>query len=223
MDRKNNEGFTLIELLISMAIAAIVMTGVYLTFQTQQGSYIAQENLSHMQQNMRSAMYFMEKEIRMAGCNPTEKAQAKIEAFGANTLRFTMDIVDDDGITVSDGDVEDAGEDITYTLDAAERQIERDPDGPGGAAPQPIAENIEVLQFYYLDIDGNETASLERIRSVQIAVVARTGQQIRGYRNNETYQVTLPDGTVKNVLGPQNDGFRRKLLTTVIKCRNLGA
>jgi type IV pilus assembly protein PilW len=222
MDRNNNEGFTLIELLIAMAIAAIVMTGVYLTFQTQQGSYIAQENLSHMQQNMRSAMYFMEKEIRMAGCNPTEKAQAKIEAFGSNTLRFTMDIVDDDEITVSDGDVDDDGELIEYSLNAGNRTITREDVNQGGGA-QPIAENIEVLQFYYLDIDGNETASQERIRSVQIAVVARTGQQIRGYRNNETYQVTLPDGTVKTVLGPQNDSFRRKLLTTVIKCRNLGA
>jgi type IV pilus assembly protein PilW len=223
MDMNKNEGFTLIELLIAMALAMMVMAGVYYTFHTQQKSYILQENYSAMQQNIRSAMYFMEREIRMAGCNPTDEADAKIETLDPDSIRFTMDIADDDGNMVSDGDVEDDGEDITYSLDAAGRQIERDSDGPGAtsAPPQPIAENIDQLQFYYLDKDGIETANAADISSVQIAVVARTNQMTRGYKNNDTYQVTLPDGTTKIVLGPQNDHFHRRLLTTLIKCRNL--
>ncbi|MFC1885085.1 PilW family protein [Thermodesulfobacteriota bacterium] len=222
MDIKKNEGFTLIELLIAMGIAVLVMAGVYYTFHTQQKSYILQEDYSALQQNIRSAMYFMEKEIRMAGCDPTDDAKSRVETFNAGSIRFTMDLVDNDGNSVSDGDVDDEGEDITYTLDAVERQIERDSNGP--ATPpggQPIAENIDALQFYYLDSDGSETGSRERIRSVQIAVVARTNQATRGYTNNDTYQVTLPDGTTQLVLGPQNDHFHRRLLTTVIRCRNL--
>ena len=218
MDKNKSDGFTLVELLIAMAIALIVMTGVYYTFQTQQTSYVTQENLSHLQQNMRAAMYFMEKDIRMAGCNPTEDAE--------DAGMFTMDIVNDDEVTVSDGDVEDDGEEIEYTLDWSAASgttcIYRDSDGDGGATPQPIAENIDELQFFHLDSSGTVTNNLDRIRSIQIVIIARTGQEMRGHRDNTTYRITLPDGTVQNVFGPANDHFKRKMLTTLIRCRNLG-
>ncbi|MBN1907686.1 MAG: prepilin-type N-terminal cleavage/methylation domain-containing protein, partial [Deltaproteobacteria bacterium] len=62
-------GFTLVELLIAMAIAGVVMAGVYSAYSSQQRSYLAQEQVAAVQQNLRVAMYFMEREIRMAGCD----------------------------------------------------------------------------------------------------------------------------------------------------------
>ena len=229
MMRNRNEGFTLIELLIAMGIAIVVMGGVYYTFQVQQASYVTQENLSSMQQNMRAAMYFMEKDIRMAGCNPTEEADdaGMITSGVTRAIHFTMDIVNDSNppVMVSDGDVEDEGESIEYTIAfsaASGTTVIRREDINKHNGPQPIAEDIDALQFYHLDINGSLTNTLSRVRSVQIAIVARTGRPIRGHTDNKTYRVTLPDGTVQDVFGPANDHYRRKLLTTVIRCRNLG-
>jgi len=91
----NNNAFTLLELLIVMAITGIVMAAVYSVSKTQQDSYIAQEEVATMQQNVRSAMYYMEREIRMAGCHPTQKNISPLPGIvtaGPNTINFTLDI-----------------------------------------------------------------------------------------------------------------------------------
>ncbi|MCD6266685.1 MAG: prepilin-type N-terminal cleavage/methylation domain-containing protein, partial [Deltaproteobacteria bacterium] len=69
--KQNENGFTLVELLVAMAISVIVMASIGYVYYTQQKSYVAQEQISAMQQNLRAAMYYMEREIRMAGFDPT--------------------------------------------------------------------------------------------------------------------------------------------------------
>ena len=81
-----------------------------------------------------------------------------------------------------------------------------------------VAENIDALDFVYLDADGNQTATLADIRSVEITIVARTGRALRATKNNNLYY--NQQGT--QILGAQNDNFSRKSMTTFIKCRNLG-
>jgi len=225
-----DQGFTLIEILLALAISGVVMAGVYSAYYSQQKSYVTQEQVVAMQQNLRAAMYYMEREIRMAGCDPTENAGAEIKTADTDTIRFTLDITggesdgkdnDNDGSVdeedekrFSDGFCDDTNEDITYSL------ADNDGDGDNDLEMNNnlIAENIDALDFVYLDANGATTATLANIRSIQITLVARTGRGDPGYTNNTSYQ-NQQGTTIYTAL---NDNFRRKLLTTGVKCRNLG-
>lgn len=65
------EGFTLIELMVAMAITAILMATIYMAFNTQQKSQVREQMVLEIQQNVRAVLQMMEKEIRMAGHDPT--------------------------------------------------------------------------------------------------------------------------------------------------------
>ncbi|WP_320041287.1 prepilin-type N-terminal cleavage/methylation domain-containing protein [uncultured Desulfobacter sp.] len=64
---KTSCGFTLIEILISLAISGIILTGILYVFETSNKSYIVQDDVARMQQNVRIAKYYIEKDLRMAG------------------------------------------------------------------------------------------------------------------------------------------------------------
>lgn len=215
------KGFTLLELLISLAIGLIVLAGIYSLNRSQQKSHLLQEQVAGMQQNIRAAMYFMTREIRMCGCNPTGNAIVGIVSAGPDSIQFTRDIR---GLPngKADGDADDANEDITYTF--VNSQIVRNEASiPSQAA---IAVNIDALDFVYLDGNGtvlnpNGTAvaaiDIGNIKTVQITVVARTERGDQGYRNQESYN----NQNGVQLLGVQNDNFHRKCLTSNIRCRNL--
>jgi len=232
--RNNHKGFTLIELLVAMTVGLVVMAGVSMTFRSQQKSYLLQEQMAAMQQNLRAAMFHMEREIRMAGCDPNLTASAQFVTANATSITFTQDIGGGgaDG-SQPDGDTDDPTENITYYLndidgDGRGDELRRnDSNGNGIGVPldAPIADNISALNFVYLDqagtqLDddgaGNVTTGIPQIRSVEITLLARTGRGDRGFQNNTVYQV---GGAAFVAPG---DNRRRKLLTTGIKCRNLG-
>ena len=208
---KCEKGFTLMELLVAMFVAGIVMAGVYSAYYSQQRSFVVQDEVAKMQQNLRAAMFFMAREIRMAGCNPTGAADTGIKTNDADKIRFTMDLRGKDVDDPADGDTSDDDEDITYSLVGSD--LFRD-----AAKPGPIAENIDWLHFAYLDENGAVTASAMQVRSVQITIVARTGRGVPGYVNNERYY----DLQGVDFYDAPGDNNRRKKLSTNIKCRNLG-
>jgi type IV pilus assembly protein PilW len=217
----SNQGFTLTELLVAMVISGIVAAGIYSTFYSQQKSYMTQEQVAAMQQNLRGAMHILGREIRMAGYDPTGWAPTGIQTADLNSIRFTLDITDDSGTGDPDGDTGDPSEDITYAL------VDLDGDGDtdlvrndvNGGGNHQIAENIDALNFVYLDKDGNPTATLSEIRAVQASVVARTDRWDRGYNNTKVY---YNQGGTPIFTPPAGDSFRRKLLSEEFKCRNLG-
>lgn len=221
LKRLNKQGFTLVELLVALAISGVVMAGIYSSFYSQQKSYVAQEQIVAMQQNLRAAIYIIEQEIRMAGCDPNGTAQAGIQSISNNTINFTLDITNTAGTGDPDGDCDDANEDITYSLYTADGIQKLGRKSTSAANNQPVAENIDALDFVYLDANGTPTATLASIRSVQITLVARTGRGDPGYTNNEPFYNQNPDGQELIYTAP-NDSFRRKRLTTEVKCRNLG-
>ncbi len=181
LKRVNEHGFTLVELLVAMAISGIVMAGVYSVYYSQQKSYMAQEQIAVMQQNLRAAMLFMEREIRMAGCDPTGKAvDFTVWDISSSSFHFTLDIEKTGGAY---GQISGGNEDITYVLSGTE--LRRN----GNL----IAENINSLNFVYLDGDNNVTASASAVRSVEITLEVAT-----------------------------EDNARTRSFTTNIKCRNMG-
>lgn len=215
-------GFTLVELMAAMTISVMVMTAVFSAYFAQHKSYRIQVQMSELQQNLRAAMYFLERDVRSAGCDPTGNAGAGIVKARARLLRFTADF---DG----DGTI-DSGEDITYSLydsgGDGDTDIGR---AKGGGNRQPLALNIDSLDFRYIDEDGvilddsgsgDVTTNLNRIRSIQITIVARASVADPEYIDKTTYYNLID--SVNPILPSPNDGFRRRSLATEILCRNLG-
>lgn len=218
----NKKAFTLIELLVAMAISGVVMAGIYSAYYSQQKSYITQDQVAAMQQNLRAAMYILQREIRMAGCDPTENAEAGIQTAGSNSIRFTSDITDDTGTGDPDGDTDDTNEDVTYSLYTADGIQKLGRKSPSTANNQPVAENIDAFDFVYLDEDGSPlttpVSNPANIRSIEITLVARAGRVDPGFTNNTVYK-NQQDTTIYTAPG---DNYRRRLLTAEFKCRNLG-
>jgi len=216
----NRDGFSLIELLVAVALSVIIMAAIYSTYYSQQKSFIVQEQLAAMQQNLRAAMFYMEREIRMAGCDPTRTAGAGVTTADATSLRFTEDI-DGDTVLVS----------ITYSLYTDTDGIQKLGRNTGGGAI-PVADNIEVIDFVYLDgasppnvlndpgTNNVLPAKIPDIRAVQVTVVARTGREDLTYTDTTAYY--NQHDLVNPILPAQNDPYRRKALSSNIKCRNLG-
>ena len=226
MGESRQKGFTLVELIIATAVTLVVLAAIFMTYKSQQDSYVSQEQVAEMQQNLRAAFYMMARDVRMAGYDPTGVAGAGMVAANANVINFTMDITggESDGNN-NDGDgqideadehyngvITDIGDDITYSL-AGGNLVRNDLSGN-----QIVANNIDWLDFEYLDWQGNVTAALGEIRSVQITLVARAGRTDRAFTNNLTYQ---NQQLSRSYVAP-GDNFRRRVLSTTIRCRNMG-
>jgi type IV pilus assembly protein PilW len=270
--RFTDQGFTLVELLVAMAISGVVMAGIYSAYYSQQKSYVTQEQVSAMQQNLRAAMYYMEREIRLAGYDPARSGgfgitdirlkdiDDNLDVDGDSSLEFTIDR-DEDGV-VGAGD-----ETVYYCMYDSPVAA---PDGKtdlarryGAGVRQLLAENIEALGFAYafdnngdgqldttaagntiwaidsdndndldvnldtnddgiIDINDNvagtalaNNVNISAIRSINIWLLARTDIEDRGFQDTGTY-------VVANKRITPNDGLRRRLLTTNVKCRNMG-
>jgi len=67
VNEMNRKGVSLVELLIVLVISAVFMAAVYRTFIYQQRTYTVQDQVVEMQQNVRSAINKMMREIRMTG------------------------------------------------------------------------------------------------------------------------------------------------------------
>lgn len=67
MELIRKKGVTLIELLIALAVSSLLIAALYRTFIGQHKTYLVQEQVVDMQQNVRVAIQRMMGEIRMAG------------------------------------------------------------------------------------------------------------------------------------------------------------
>jgi type IV pilus assembly protein PilW len=223
--RYSNRGFTIVELLVAMVVALLAMGAIYSTFLNQHRSYRIQEETAEMQQNLRAAMLYMEREIRMAGCDPIGTADAGIVKAERALIRFTEDVRGSCSGSDPDGNTDDPNEDITYSL--KEKNLVKNT----GGGNHVVAQNIDAVDFVYLDgsspphvlndpiIGGDVPADkINQIRSVEITIVARTQNPLLPSKNRSVY--LNQRGTT--ILPPQNDHVSRRCLTTRIKCRNLG-
>jgi type IV pilus assembly protein PilW len=224
MIKHNTKGFTLIELCVAMAISTFVMASIYAAYKAQLKSHITQQMVAEMQQNARAAMYAMEREIRLAGYDPTGTANATVLFADDTQLVFTSDQNGDGAISSSPFVIPE--EMIRYTLTGGNlgRQSYTNP-------VDVVAENIEVLDFVYLNADNQPLPTpmnpgdpnLALIRSIQVTLIAKSGSganpavMMIKHTDNRTYQNQQGDQILVN----PNDEFRRILLTTDVKCRNL--
>jgi len=234
------QGFTLTELLVAMAMVGIVMAAVYSTYKSQQDTYVAQEQVAEMQQNLRASLYQLGRDIRMAGFNPQRApnvggfvTQLPDDGVGETTtdsthIAFTID-ENANGVI----DLDDDDEQIAYRLDNVTNTLQKFRVSDDTWVT--VADNIDALDFVYLDPDGTVITAeviatpdtlyavtnlpyIDSIRSVEMSVVARTGNIDKSFSGTPAYNNQQGD----EILAAQSDHRRRRLLSTAILCRNMG-
>jgi type IV pilus assembly protein PilW len=238
----NEKGMTLVELMIALTLFVIVIAGIYNTFTFQQEAYLQTESKVNMVQEARAAQFFLARDIKMAGFDPTCYAFAGFTQADVAEVSFSMDTAftgDPDSVeitrfalTTDDGDTLNDG----LCPDGTNCRLSRDwcsSDGTCGGL-QPVAENVERLELCYILNYTRATttpASLDRadITSVIVSLLMRQSYRSKKYRNTDVYMpasgnaVLTPDftGDRSDGWGPFNDSFRRKLVVFEVKPRNM--
>lgn len=209
-----HRGFTLVELIVVIGIFSVVMAAIYSVFVRSNRVYISQEEVVAAQQEARSALEILGREIRMAGLIAADNQPGGLDlitgaAYAGNpdsaieiatvdvgnkttTLAFKSDL-DDDGNT-------DAVRYVYYHSDhaTASRQntLYRETltwsggvwANPGGVGEQLFLENIQNLTLTYQMADGTSNtapANLEDIRGVIINLVAQTAHAVEPYEGGK--------------------------------------
>ena len=138
--------------------------------------------------------------------------QPLAENFQAVAFGYAFD--DDHGAALPDGKIDTNGRNIIWAYDS-------DADG---LLDSHLDSNADGMVDGADDLDGNgriddavltPAVPINRIRAVQIWLLARTRSPLRGYFDTDTYVV----GDKVLFFG---DHYKRELLTVVVNCRNLG-
>lgn len=261
----NTSAFTLVELLVAMALSGIVGLALYSAFINQSRIYSVQEDVVDMQQNLRAGFDLMEREIRMAGFDPTGSAEAGIVSADVEKIVFTLDLTGTGD--VPDGTTDDPNEYLTYSLytSAGEARLGRKSTSNPMEYNKPVVENITALRFAYaydkdndgfLETDGGQTIwavdvggtwhdldvnddgliseaddlngdgsipgedtgdpfNADDIRAVRVWLLGQSAHPDRRFRDDRSYVLG------NKVVTPDN-GYRHRLFTSVIQCRNMG-
>lgn len=166
--RPDRAGMTLVEMIVALAIFAVV-TAVVIGFLTNsRRTYDNTSDRAHYQQSLRAVFSLMTRELRSAGCDPTEMGLLGLEVADDVSLRCRMDL-DGDGTTL--GTAPD--EDVVYAYDAGQAELARTTvDGT-----MVILREVQGVRFAYYDENGNALASTplslvdrELVRFVEIAI-----------------------------------------------------
>jgi type IV pilus assembly protein PilW len=168
------KGFTVIEMLISLAILSLALTSIYslymsfIRMQTSEGVKIK------VQQNVRSSLDMMVRDIRLAGLDPEVTYAFGIEApLEAQRIQFTADRDMDgqmDEPNAADGIEEEDLEQIAYEYNGTDKieMILYKSDGTTEEMREMLVDNVSDLTFTYLDANDAVTASAKDVRSVEI-------------------------------------------------------
>jgi type IV pilus assembly protein PilW len=140
----NIKGITLIELLVALVIGGIIIAGIYRVFIAQGKAYVVQDQVAETQQNIRSAMEIILRDLRIAGFDGDNTPLTTSITPGANTITIFYE---------RNGAIRQT----TYSVDGSSRLMrnqappEIPPSELGG---DPILNNVRVLNFTYgIDTD----------------------------------------------------------------------
>jgi type IV pilus assembly protein PilW len=159
MKRLNRKGVTLIELLVALVICGMVVAGIYQVFIAQGKAYTVQEQVTEVQQSVRSAMEILLRDLRMAGYDNDSLL---------STITITSPVADlsDNAITLNYEYYDKAlaqyqKHTVVYWRDGGSSRLIRQLTVDDDASPQEtLLENVENLNFTY-GVDVNEDDALD--------------------------------------------------------------
>lgn len=254
INKLDEEGFTLMEIMVAMAIGLFLSAVMYKTVTSNNKAVALQMRKAEIQQNLRASIFVLETEIKRIGFNPKNLQGVhapRITGADRSVLSFQYDLnengrsfsVNGTGYTAdvlySEGNITpltDPNEVIRIDLGSVDSDgtasLMRDTTNVDGNSYElVVANNIEALNFVYLDnngeplkVDGELVGypvpadSLPLIKKIQVTIVVRSSRTRCDYINTHNYS----NAQGEEVLSAKNDGYDRLLLTKTIDCRNLG-
>ncbi len=203
-----NKGFTLVELMITLAMTGIIIAAVYSVYSMQQRAYSKQNQILEIQQNLRAVLYTLGQQIRLAGFSFTP-GNSKFTKAEATALEFSSDKRKKN----LHGVYEYTTENVIYSFSGTTLKINN----------QPLADNIENIEFYYTLRDGSQElapASKNDIRAVTISILGRAANPDNAFEDTNIYKSA--SGVNWSPTTARAKHYRRQLFITTIQCRNMG-
>jgi type IV pilus assembly protein PilW len=203
----DTKGVTLIELLVALVLSALVIGGIYRLFVAQTKAYTVQDQVVEVQQNIRSAMEILLRDLRMAGYD-SDSISSKI------SIASPIANAGDHTVTVSYEYDDTHRHEVMYYLDNGnlKRQLTISPDvGPATTTTDIILEHVEALNFTYgVDTSNPPDGTLDSRVSAGDIGTGRVVAVLVDLTANPDQ--TNPD--VKNWVSPRR-------LTSAVTLRNL--
>jgi len=159
MKRLNRKGVTLIELLVALVICGMVAAGIYQVFIAQSKAYTVQEQVTEVQQSVRSAMEILLRDLRMAGYDNDN-------ILSTITINSPIANLSDNAITVNYEYYDKTlaqyqKHTVAYWRDGGSSSLIRQLTVDNGGRPQEtLLDNVENLNFRY-GVDVNEDGALD--------------------------------------------------------------
>jgi type IV pilus assembly protein PilW len=195
----NTKGITLIELLVALVIGGIIIAGIYRVIIAQSKAYVFQDQIVETQQNIRSAMEILSRDLRMTGFN------------GDNTPLTPYIIPGTNNITIfyqQNG----AARQVSYLVDGRSilMRSQVPPDSPPSeAGGDPILTDVNALNFTY-GIDTDEDGMVNnwvsagatgtsRIIAVQVLLTAKPAQVNPDLKDAVTPRTLQSTVTLRNL------------------------
>ena len=178
LNENNQFGFTLVELLVTVAVSGILLAAVSQLFISSNKMYTVQEQVLRIQQEARSGLDRIARDVRMAGYDPTDSASnAGFTAANSTNLRIQYDF-DASGTCDIDRD---------YQYDASNRVLEVQRGGAGGF--QTLVKDVASMGFEYTLADGTTTPNPSDTGEIRRVTINICGQISGGYSdtNDNTY------------------------------------
>jgi type IV pilus assembly protein PilW len=177
----NTKGITLIELLVALLIGGIIIAGIYRVIIAQSKAYVFQDQIVETQQNIRSAMEILSRDLRMTGFNGDNTPLTPYITPGTNNITIFYQ---------QNGAVRQVSynllpDPVDGNLRLMRSQVPPD-SPPSEAGGDPILTDVNVLNFTY-GIDTDEDGMVNnwvsagatgtsRIIAVQVLLTAKPAQ-----------------------------------------------
>jgi type IV pilus assembly protein PilW len=175
----DKKGFTAVELLISLAIMSMTLGSVYSLYMSFIRTCTKESVKIKLQQNVRSSLDMMIRDIRLAGLDPEATGEFGIIAVTPQRIKFTADRDMDGELDIpnaADGiDLPDL-EYMEYEFDNSNGIVRMSlykPDGTTKELSDTLVENVTGLTFSYFTSNDVTTSNLDDIRTVGIEMTIK--------------------------------------------------
>ena len=231
------QGFTLVELLVVLALVSIVMTAIYSVFIHSNRVYISQEEVVAAQQEARSALDILGREIRMAGYIAANNKPGGLDPIGApaygagdaasaieiaqvnNTLRTTT-LAFKSNLDGTDTDFD--GNDDTEAV----RYVFYHSDHPDPSRQNTLTREVRLWNGGWTDVSGGEQLFLENIQNLTLTYQMADGTTSVNPTNLEDIRGVVISLTAQTSIAVEpyegGKGIRTRQLISNIQIRNLG-